>query len=62
MQYSTRAVKRCLLGCTLVLQNQNADCSVLNLFKLLTTRKADDGLGQEELKTDDQTYGRTSAN
>jgi len=62
MQYSTRAVKHCLVGCTLVLQNKNADCSVLNLFKLLATRKAGDGWRQEELKTDDQTYGGTSAN
>jgi len=61
MQYSTRAVKR-LLGCTLVLQNKNADCSVLNLFKLLTTRKAGDGWRQEEWKTGDQTHGGASAN
>jgi hypothetical protein len=62
MQYSTRAVKRCLLGCTLVLQKKNADCNVLNLFKLLTTSKAGDGWRQEELKTEDQTYGGASAN
>jgi hypothetical protein len=62
MQYSTRAVKHCLLVCAFVLRNKNADCSVLNLFKLLTARKAGDGCRQRELKTDDQTYGGTSAN
>jgi hypothetical protein len=36
--------------------------SVLNSFILLTTKEAGDGWRQEELKTDDQTYGGTFAN